>query len=64
MSESIEDFHAGRLLTVEELALLQREPYYMFKPIEPVLNESHPLSVGLIGYELFVKELKMKAMGE
>ena len=52
MSESLEEFNAGRLLTADELALLQREPYHMFKPIEISnaelcamwLNDEIPLS--------------------
>ena len=42
-----------RLLSAEELALLQREPYHMFKPISSVLNKSHPLTTGLVGFYLF-----------
>ncbi len=48
----------NRLLTDEELAQIQREPCYMFtKPHKPILNKNHPLSVGLIGFELFVREI-------
>lgn len=45
-----------RVLTQDEIKLLHREPFCMFKKsIRPVLNPNHPLTKGLIGYELFIR---------
>lgn len=46
----------NRTLSQGEIYQMHQEPFAMFKPlkpIEPKLNPNHPLSRGLVSYELF-----------
>jgi len=47
-----------RTLSQSEIVQMHQEPFAMFKPIEPKLNENHPLARGLVSYELFTRTLK------
>ena len=46
----------NRPLSNTERMMLLREPFAMFKkPIEPKLNENHPLARRLVSHELFTR---------